>query len=94
MQMQSCGEPPADIVDDMSRAIAADIPTLTGRGAGAAAGGAGGLQGPDAAAAGESMRMDALLADLLGSGGQGGEGPELGDLLGDLPGDLKGCPVQ
>ena len=93
--MQSCGEPPADIVDDMSRAIAADIPTLTGRGG--AAGGSGaasGLGGATAGGAGDPMRMDALLADLLGPGGQGGGGGDLGDILGDLPGDLKGCPVQ
>lgn len=39
LQMQACGEPPAEIVEEMSAAIAADLPAD----AAAAGGGAGGL---------------------------------------------------
>lgn len=39
MQMQACGEPPEDIVADMTNTIAADLPSL----AGGAGGGAGGM---------------------------------------------------
>jgi hypothetical protein len=35
--MQACGEPPADIVEEMSSAIAADLPGLGLGGAGEAA---------------------------------------------------------
>lgn len=39
LQMQACGEPPEDIVADMTNTIAADLPGLGG------AAGAGGLAG-------------------------------------------------
>lgn len=36
LQMQACGEPPEDIVADMTNTIAADLPNLSGAGAGGA----------------------------------------------------------
>ncbi len=35
--MQACGEPPSEIVEEMSSAIAADMPNLAAGGAGAGA---------------------------------------------------------
>jgi hypothetical protein len=47
--MQACGEPPEDIVQEMSSAIAADMPSLAGGGGSgeAGAGGGGFLLGMD-----------------------------------------------
>lgn len=105
-RMQACGEPPAEIVEEMSSAVAADVPGLMAGGGGAGGGGLGALLGGAGGAAG----LDALLGG--GGGGEGEEGNDDDDdegpgleallsqmppeLLRDLPPELKGagCPVQ
>lgn len=106
-QMQACGEPPADIVEDMSAAIAADLPNLAGGSAAstststataaAAAAAAAGL-GTGMPGAGDDSRMDALLGELLGNAFPGGLGRPAGlsgGGLDGLPKELAGnCPIQ
>jgi hypothetical protein len=102
-RMQACGEPPAEIVEEMSSAVAADVPGLmAGGGAGGGLGGLGALLGGGAGGAG----LDALLGGGEGDceGDDEEEGPGLEalmsqlppELLRDLPPELKGagCPVQ
>jgi len=74
-EMQACGEPPPEIVEEMSSAIAADVPGLMGGGGGVGGG---------AAAAG-------ALGSLFGGGGSlGGLGGGLGGLGGLLDGVDEG----
>jgi hypothetical protein len=104
LQMQACGEPPADIVEDMSAAIAADLPHLAGGAGGgaastspspataaaaAAAAAAAGL-GAGVPSAGDDGRMDALLGELLGNAFPGG----LGRPAGLSGGGLDGLPKE
>lgn len=61
--MQACGEPPPEIVEEMSSAIAADLPGLAGGGGGD--GGAAGADDPDFANLDlGSLGLDSLPADL------------------------------
>lgn len=107
-RMQACGEPPAEIVEEVSSAVAADVPGLMGGGeGGGGAGAAGGMGGLGALlGGGGGAGLDALLGGGAGEGDEDEEDDVPGleallsqmppELLRDLPPELKGagCPVQ
>jgi hypothetical protein len=94
-QMQACGEPPPEIVEDMSSAIGAELPP------GFMGGGGGGGGGMGEGLGGLGGGLGGLMGGLGGlGGGLGGEAPGLGDLdlppelLNALPENLRNCPMQ
>ncbi|KIY98402.1 peroxin-19 [Monoraphidium neglectum] len=100
-EMQACGEPPAEIVQDMSSAIGAELPPGMMGGPGAApAGLAGGGLGGLFRGGGGGGELGGLggLGGLFGGGGGAGAPPgELDlppELLGALPDNLRNCPIQ